>query len=41
MKKIFSIVMALLTGTVSMSALGLGIHGAEGSTDYELGGDKK
>jgi hypothetical protein len=29
MKKIFAIVVALLTGAVSISALGLGIYGAE------------
>ena len=29
--------MALFTGAVSMSALGLGIYGAEGSTRFELG----
>jgi hypothetical protein len=29
MKKIFTVIMVLLTGAVSMSALGLGIYGAE------------
>jgi hypothetical protein len=29
MKKIFTIMMALFTGAVSKSALGLGIYGAE------------
>jgi hypothetical protein len=29
MKKIFAVVMALLTGALSISVLGLGIHGAE------------
>ena len=37
MKQIFTMMMALLTGAVSMSALGLGIYGAEGSTRFELG----
>ena len=37
MKQIFTMMMALFTGAVSMSALGLGIYGVKSSTRFELG----
>ena len=41
MKKILNIIMALLTGAVSMSALGLCIYGVEAAFSFAIRRDKK